>query len=172
MFYIAASVQNVYPRPAFAPHTMRDVVSFISAKKDKLVSFEASLVNKFKYHDSFDFSTATFEEFKKATYIPAAFLWEGKEVLEDEGSLEISGSFFTDGHFLGSVGNKARGGALRDSDYIRFAEVTDLLFWLDSNAIGTLNFTFRINTDEVHFINKYDHSINYKKEEKRFTIIL
>lgn len=172
MFYIAAEVQNVYPRPAFAPHTMRDVVSFIFANEDRLVSFEASLVNKFKCHDSFDFSTATFEEFKKATYIPAAFLWEGKEVTENDGTLEISGSFFTDGCFLGSVGNKARWGALRDSNCVRFTSMTDLLFWLDSNAIGTLNLTFKVNTDEVLFINKYDHSIHYKKEEKRFTIIL
>ena len=172
MFYIAASVQNVYPRPAFAPHTMNDVVSFIFANKDKLVSFEASLVNKFEYQYSFDFSEATYAEFEKANYIPAAFMWEGKEVTENDGTLEISGSFFSEDRFMGSVGNKPRWGSLRDSDYIRFTNVTDLLFWLDSNAKGTLNLTFRINTDEVLFINRYDRSINYKKEEKRFTIIV
>lgn len=155
MFYIAAEVQNVYPRPAFAPHTMSDVVSFIFANKDKMVSFEASLVNKFKCQDSFDFSEATFEEFEKAQYIPASFLWEGKEVTENDGTLEISGSFFTEDRFMGSVGNKSRSESLRDSDCIRFTNATDMLFWLDSNAIGTLNLTFRINT-----------------EEKRFTIIL
>ena len=173
MFYIAASVQNVYPRPAFAPHTMNDVVNFIFANKDKLASFEASLVNKFEYKDSFDFSEATFEDFEKATYIPASFLWEGKELSENDGRLEISGSFFSEDRFMGSVGNKPRWGALKDSDCIRFTNATDLLlFWLASSAKGTLNLTFRINTDEVLFINKYDHSINYKKEEKRFTIIL
>lgn len=172
MFYIAASVQNVYPRPAFAPHTMNDVVSFIFANKDKLVSFEASLVNKFEYQYSFDFSEATFEEFKKATYIPAAFMWEGKEVSENDGSLEISGSFFSEDRFMGSVGNKTRYLALRDSDCKKFSNIVDLLFWLVSNAKGTLNLTFKVNTDDVLFINKYDQSINYKKEEKRFTIIL
>ena len=172
MFYIAASVQNVYPRPAFAPHTMNDVVSFIFANKDKLVSFEASLVNKFEYQYSFDFSTATFEEFEKATYTPAAFMWDGKEVTENDGGLEISGSFFTEDRFMGSVGNKPRWGALRDSNCVRFTNITDLLFWLSSNAKGTLNLTFKVNTDDVLFINKYDQSVNYKKEEKRFTIIL
>ena len=156
MFYIAAEVQNVYPRPAFAPHTMSDVVRFILANKDKLVSFEASLVNKFKYQESFDFSEATYAEFEKAQYIPASFLWEGKEVTENDGTLEISGSFFAEDRFMGSVGNKPRGGSLRDSDCIRFTSETNLLFWLDSNAIGTLNLIFRINTDE----------------EKRFTIIV
>ena len=172
MFYIAAEVQNVYPRPAFAPHTMNDIIGFVFANKDKLISLEASLVNKFEYQYSFDFSEATFEEFKKATYIPASFIWEGKDVTENDNSLEISGSFFTENRFMGSVGNRARWAALRGSDCIPFANVTDLLFWLASNAKGTLNLTFRINTDEVLFINKYDHSINYKKEEKRFTIIL
>ncbi|NCB78516.1 MAG: hypothetical protein EOM41_00690 [Bacilli bacterium] len=172
MFYIAASVQNVYPRPAFAPHTMHDVVSFIFANKDKLVSFEASLANKFEYQYSFDFSTATYAEFEKANYIPAAFMWDGKEVTENEGTLEISGSFFTEDRFMGSVGNKPRWGALRDSNCVRFTNMTDLLFWLASNAKGTLNLTFKFNTNDVLFINKYDHFINYKKEEKRFTIIL
>lgn len=172
MFYIAASVQNVYPRPAFAPHTMHDVVSFIFANKDKLVYFEASLVNKFEYQYSFDFSEATYAELEKANYIPAAFAWEGKEVSENDGSLEISGSFFTEDRFMGSVGNKARWGALIDSDCIRFTNVTDLLFWLASNAKGTLTLTFKVNTDEVLFINKYDQTVNYKKEEKRFTVVL
>ena len=172
MFYIAASVQNVYPRPAFAPHTMNDVVSFIFANKDKLVSFEASLVNKFEYQYSFDFSEATFEEFKKATYIPAAFMWEGKEVSENDGTLEISGSFFTEDRFMGSVGNKPRWGSLRDSSCVRFTNMTDLLFWLASNAKGTLSLTFKFNTNEVLFINKYDQTVNYKKEEKRFTVVL
>ena len=172
MFSIIASIQNAYPRPAFAPHTMSDVVRFILANKDKMVSFDAYLVNKFKYQHSFDFSTATFEEFEKATYIPASFLWDGKEVTENDGTLEISGSFFSDDRFMGSVGNKARWGDLRDANRVRFTDIMDLLFWLDSKAIGTLNLTFKVNTDDVLFINKYDQSVNYKKEEKRFTIIL
>ena len=63
MFYIATTVQNVYPRPAFAQATMNDVISFIFSNKDKLVSFEASLVNKFEYQYLFDFSVATFAVF-------------------------------------------------------------------------------------------------------------
>ena len=172
MFYISAEVQNVYPRPAFAPHTMNGLLRFIFANINKLASFEASLVNKFEYQYSFDFSEATYTDFEKATYIPASFLWEGKEVTENDGNLEISGSFFTEDRFMGSVGNKPRWGALRDSSCVRFTDMTDLLFWLASNAKGTLNLTFKFNTNDVLFINKYDHSINYKKEEKRFTIIL
>ena len=151
---------------------MNDVVSFIFANKNKLVSFEASLVNKFEYQYLFDFSEATFEEFKKATYITAAFMWEGKEVSENDGTLEISGSFFSEDRFMGSVGNKPRWGSLRDSDCIRFTNMTDLLFWLASNAKGTLNITFTVNTGEVLLVSRFDKSVIFKREEKRFSIIL
>ena len=170
MFYIAAEVQNVYPRPAFAQSTMNDVLSFIFANKDKLVSFEASLVNKFEYQYSFDFSTATFEEFEKANYIPASFMWGGKESTENDNRLMIEGNFLSDGSFNGSIGNKQQ--YLACNEYKRFTNSIDLLFWLAGNAKGTLNITFTVNTDEVLLVSRFDKSVIFKREEKRFSIIL